>query len=246
MRTVSMLALVLLGCDGSQPAITVELPVATSAAAPASATTDLGYQVELAQLRVAISGLQFTTAGEAHAVARVAGPRPHPGHSAGGDVTGELPGDFILTWNGQPQPDLGVGTLIVGTYRGANFTLRATTTSDGLVADDPLLGHTFHLTATITKDGTTRGLDAVLDVEPDSGVIGAVFEHEVTETSTTPLELRFFPTDPYEADTAFDGIDFFALPVTADGVIEIRPGDPAHNFLRRTIQSHDHYGVFPR
>jgi hypothetical protein len=239
------IAIALVGCGGSEEASTVELPVATTAAAIPAATTDLGYEVTLSELRIAISTVQFTIEGEMHtdgtekAVGLIA--LPHPGHSAGGEVTGELPGDFVLRWNGQAQAPLGIGTLIVGDYHGANFAFRAATATD-VGAADPLLGHTFHLTGTIAKDGTTKPFTAVLDVEPDSAVIGAVFEDMITEQSTETLAIEFLATDPIEGDTAFDGIDFFALPETA-GAIEILPGSTTHNILRRAIQTHDQYAV---
>jgi hypothetical protein len=163
----------------------------------------------------------------------------HPGHSAGGEVTGELPGDHVLAWNGQPHAPLGTGTLIVGDYRGANFTFRAATAADGVPA---LTGHAIHLAGTIAKDGTTMPFDIAIDVEADTAIIGAVFEGAITETSTETLSIAFLPIDPNENDTPFDGIDFFSLPTTA-GAIEIRPGSETHNLIRRVITTHDHYGV---
>lgn len=245
MRTL-LFALATVGCSGTEEAATVQLPVTTAGAAAAPATTDLGYEIQIARMRVAVSAIQFTIEGELHAVTPPPDIAYHPGHSAGGEVTGELPGDFVLTWNGQPQPALGNGTLIVGDYRGANFTFRGAGAGDDLVADDPLLGHAFHITGAIAKDGASAPLDAVLDVESGAQVVGAVFEDRVTEASTETLAFAFFATDPNEGDTAFDGVDFFALPRTPAGVIEIRPGSAAHNVLRRALQTHDHYGVLPQ
>ena len=232
------------GCSDTQEAVTVELPVAVAAAPLPAATTDLGYTVEVARLRVAVARVQFTIAGEQHDVAARVGPRPHPGHSAGGEVTGELPGEHVLVWDGAARPALGTGRLIAGAYRGANFALREAGGADELPAGDPLLGHTFHVEGTAARAGTTTPFDAVLDVAPGTEVIGAVFEHAVTAASTETLALTFHPTDPSEGDTAFDGIDFFALPAAA-GVLEIRPGSAAHNILRRVLQTHDHYAVVP-
>lgn len=244
-KVITVIALV--GCTGSEEAAKVMLPVGTSAAAMEPATTDLGYQVQVSELRIAISTLQFTIEGETHTGDAVSEsnhlvPTPHPGHSAGGEVTGELPGNFVVVWNGQTQPLLGTGTLIVGDYHGANFAFRAADTGDQLPGGDPLLGHTFHIVGSITKAGTTKPFVAVLDVEPDSRVVGAVFEDVIRETSTETLALVFSPTDPYELDTPFDGIDFFQLPEAA-GSIVIAPGSTAHNIIRRAIQTHDHYAV---
>jgi hypothetical protein len=244
-KLITLAALV--GCIGSEEATTVVLPVATSASAMAPAMTDLGYQVQVTQIRIAVSTIQFTIEGETHSGDTVKGftalvPPPHPGHSAGGEVTGELPGNFVLAWNGQTGLALGSGTLIVGDYHGANFAFRAADAADQLPDGDRLLGHTFHIAGTASRAGTTKPFDAVLDVERDSELVGAVFEDVITEMSTETLALEFYPTDPYELDTVFDGVDFFTLPETA-GSLAIAPGSTAHNILRRAIQTHDHYAV---
>lgn len=246
MRSPCLIALCAIGCSGTEEAATVRLPVTTAAAVTQAATTDLGYEVRVERMRVAVTSIQFTIEGEAHAATPPPGAVFHPGHSAGGEVTGELPGDFILTWSGQAPPALGEGTLLVGDYKGANFVFRGADTRDALAVGDPLDGHAFHITGTIGKAGVTRPFDAVLDVEPGAQVVGAVFEDTITETSTETLGLAFFPTDPNEQDTAFDGVDFFTLPMTPAGGIEIRPGSAAHNILRRALQTHDHYGVLPQ
>jgi hypothetical protein len=227
-------------CASSEEAVRVELPVATSAAALEPATTDLGYEVSIERLELGVMDIQFTIEGEMHVAARP-GTILHPGHSAGGEVTGELPGRYVLRWTGEVEPSLGLATLLVGDYRGANFTFRATDDDDGLAADDPLRGHAIRITGTVTRDDATRTFDAVLDVERDTAMIGAVFASSVSEASSGTLAFSFLPIDPEEGDTAFDGIDFFAL--APDGPIEIRPGSDAHNILRRKVTTHDHYAV---
>jgi hypothetical protein len=246
MRTTFLIAVCAIGCGTTEEAASVQLPVTTAGAPMPPVTTDLGYRVQIERMRVAVASIQFTIEGEAHAAAPPPGAVLHPGHSAGGEVTGELPGDFILTWNGQVQPALGDGTLLVGDYQGANFVFRPADTRDGLAAGDPLDGHAIHITGTIERDAMSVPFDAVLDVEPGARVVGAVFEDTVTEASTETLAIAFLPTDPNEGDTAFDGVDFFTLPVTPAGTLEIRPGDPAGNILRRTLQTHDHYSVLPQ
>jgi hypothetical protein len=247
MRTSHLMMLLLAtGCAGTEEAATVSLPVTTMGSPMQPATTDLGYQVQVEQMRIAVVGIQFTIEGEMHAATPPPGTSLHPGHSAGGEVTGELPGSYVLAWNGAPQPALGDGTLLVGDYRGANFAFRGADGRDALAAADPLLGHAFHITGTVGKDGATKPFDAVLDVEPDAAVVGAVFEDVITEASDETLAIAFLPTDPTEGDTAFDGVDFFALPATPAGAIEIRPGSAAHNIIRRAVQTHDHYSVIPQ
>lgn len=236
-----LLVLALAGCTDSEEAIRVELPVTTASAPFAPATTDLGYVVTLSEMQAAVSSIQFTIEGEMHQDLELPpGTIAHPGHSAGGEVTGELAGDHVLAWNGQLHDPIGTGTLIAGDYQGANFRFRAATAADAVPA---LTGHAIHLAGTIAKDGTTRPLDVLIDVEVDTAVVGALFDAIITEASTAPLSIAFHPTDPYEDDTPFDGIDFFSLPTTATGAIEIRPGSPEHNLIRRVITTHDHYGV---
>jgi hypothetical protein len=243
-----LLFTVLAACTGSEEAAKVELPVTTLESALPAATTDLGYQVQVTRLRIAVDTIQFTIEGEMHEdVARtapgaLAPPLPHPGHYAGGEVTGELPGKFVLTWEGKQQPMLGNATLIVGDYHGANFNFRAADASDGLAAGDPFLGHAMHVEGMVSKDGTTKPFHALLDVELDTQLVGAVFEDKVAEGSHETLAIEFYPTDPFEHDTPFDAVDFFSLPETS-GAIEIVPGSAAHNIIRRAIQTHDHYGV---
>jgi len=236
-----LLLFTLLSACGGSEAVTVTLPVSTPASTLPMATTDLGYDVTVWSLRVAVADLELTVEGETHQDARP-GAIFHPGHSAGGEVTGELPGDHLLIFDGTAHP-IGDASLLVGDYHGANWTWRRADGDDGLAADDPLLGHTFHLTGVAARDGVEHELDIAVDIEAATALIGAVFDDEITETSSGTLELEMLPTDPFEADTVFDGVDFAALPTTDEGVIEIRPGDEAHNILRRPIQTHDHYAI---
>lgn len=240
--TGGALAAALAACGGGDEAVRVELPVATSGAPLAATTTDLGYAVTIDRMRIAVADLEFTVAGEMHQVTKTL--RPHPGHNAGGEVTGELPGHFVLTWDGASHP-VGTATLLVGDYNGANFAFRAADAGDGLAADDPLLGHTFHLTGTAVKGEATVGFDAALDIEAGTSLVGAVFDHVVTAASSETLSLVFLPTDPVLGHSAFEGIEFTGLAVS-EGVAFIRPGATDHNILRRTIQIHDHYAVQAR
>lgn len=241
LRSILLSSLLVVGCTDTEEAARVELPVTTVATAFPPATTDLGYLVSISEMQAAVSAIQFTIKGEMHQeLVLPEGTLAHPGHYAGGEVTGELPGDFVLTWNGEPHATLGDATLIVGDYQGVNFGLRAATASDNAPA---LTGHAMHLAGTVAKDGTTKPFDLLIDVEVDTSVVGALFEDVITETSTETLAIAFFPTDPFESDTAFDAVDFFALPTTAAGAIEIRPGSATHNLIRRVITTHDYYGV---
>ncbi len=240
--TAAALAAALAACGQSTEAPTVMLPVASAGGPLAVATTDLGYEVTTTRLRVAIADLELTIAGEQHAVA--AG-FYHPGHHAGGDVAGAMPGNVLVDWDGGDGRALGVATLIVGAYQGANFRFRAADGGDGLATDDPLLGHTFHVTGVARKDGADHPFDALLDLAAGTTLVGAVFELVVTEASTETLHLAARPVDPTAGGTIYDGLDFAALATTPAGLVEIRPGSTAHNVFRRPIQTHDHYVLHP-
>ncbi|HVK75189.1 MAG TPA: hypothetical protein VM734_17790 [Kofleriaceae bacterium] len=239
--TALVVLLAAAACGDSEEAPTVTLPVASAGGAFAPATTNLGYTVTTTRVRLAMHDLEMTIEGEMHAAGSPA--LFHPGHSAGGDVTGSLPGPFIVDWDGTEHA-LGTATLIVGDYHGANLGFRAADAGE-VAAGDPLAGHTVHLTGVATRDGVDHPFDAVLDIDPGTTLTGATFELEVTAASTESLRLALLPTDPVEGDTVYDGLDFAALPATTDGVIEIRPGAAAHNVLRRAIQVHDHYALHP-
>lgn len=228
----------LVACSDSTEAPTVLLPVATSGTALAPATTDLGYTVTTTRVRMAIADLQLTIEGEMHTAA----PNQHPGHYAGGDVTGTMPGHFVLDWNGTAHT-LGTAELIVGDYQGANFTFRAADAADGLAAGDALLGHAIHVEGVASKGGTDHRFDAVIDLDAGTQLVGAVFDDVVTEASTETLDLAFLPTDPTSAVTIYDGLDFATLPTTGDARIELRPGQAAYNAFRRPLQTHDHYVI---
>ena len=66
MQRLIIIMVALVGCTGSEEAATVVLPVTTSGDAMAPATTDLGYQVQVTQMRVAVSTVQFTIEGDPH------------------------------------------------------------------------------------------------------------------------------------------------------------------------------------
>jgi hypothetical protein len=236
-----------LACAPSQEATRVALPVALAAGPPATGTTDLGWAVELTGARVAVRDLQFTIQGEMHGATAWLGwlvptAWAHPGHYAGGDVTGELLGEFVLDWGG-PGGELGVAELLTGQYNGFNFTFRAAGDADGLAADDPLRGHTAHFAGVARKDGVAVAFSAVLDVDDGTQMVGGPLDDEVTAESDETIVLAFNPVDPVDGDALFDGVDFAALDPDGDGQAQILPGEVAHNVVRRALQSHVHYAA---
>jgi hypothetical protein len=237
----------------------VALPVMVDSRGMTPVQTDLGYDVTLSEARLVVDDLQFTIAGEAHTASlwqrlcdlMVPVAHAHPGHYQGGDVTGELPGHFILDLVGGDATPFGVADLIVGAYESANFTFGQATAGDGLSDDDPLVGHTAHLRGQATRNGVVHVFQIELDAPVDRQLVGAPFQVEVTTSTTATVGFELMTRDPLEGDTLFDGVDFGALPLGPEGV-ELRgdSGDPAsvdaYNGLRRTFMTHDHFklGVY--
>lgn len=249
-----LLFVAVLGCSASQEATRVELPVELDASKLDASTSDLGWTIELTTARIAATDIQFTIQGEMHdssATAWLPGwilsrAWAHPGHYAGGNVTGELTGSFVFDWTGHDGMPLGVAEMLTGDYNGMNFSFRAAGASDGLAEDDALLGHSAHFAGTATKDAVTIAFTAVLDVDAGTQMVGAPFELVVADSTKDTLGIQFLPTDPVEGKSLFDGLDFEALDDDGDQVVDIIPGDEAHNILRRTIQTHVHYDAVPR
>jgi hypothetical protein len=235
--------------SGDEPA-TVYLPVRADGAELLECTNDEGWAVRLAEFRLAVRNIELTLEGETHArlfdrLSDLLVPRAlaHPGHSAGGEVAGELSGDFLLELSvDEPQP-LGDAALLTGDYFGVNLTFRRAGESDGLPDDDPLPGHTAFVSGTATRDDETVDFTAVLDVKKGTQMVGGPFELEVTEQTEAVLALRVYTIDPSEGDTLFDGLDFAALDGDGDGEVHIEPGQAAHNVLMKTLIRHDHYGI---
>ena len=256
MRTLPATVFVSLGgCGDAVEAMRVDLPVVVDGRGSAEVTTDLGYRVELTEARIALRDVLFTIAGEVDtgsALRRLAdflmpAAYAHPGHFEGGDVTGELRGQFVADWIGSTGGTLGVATLIAGTYTAANFTFDRGSVDAGLSPDDVLVGHTARLTGQAERAGTRVDFTVVVDSPDGRELVGAPFEASIGEEATGILALRFTLVDPIEGDTLFDGVDFAALDDDRDGQVSIEPEVPnvetAYHRLRRTFQSHDHFSV---
>ena len=247
--------LALSACGESKPAVRVSLPVEVDGSGVVPSTSELGWTVTLSACRLAARDFQFTIGGETHGSTVHLLPRllgllepeayAHPGHYAGGEVTGELAGDRILDFLGGSGTPLGQATLLTGKYHGMNFFLRRATAGE-LAAGDPLVGHTAHYEGTATREGTTITFRALVDLDEGTQIVGLPNEVDVTETTRVTFEVQTVTIDPYEKDTLFQKLDFAALDEDRDGHVEILPGQPAHNVLRRAVATHDHYFVRTR
>lgn len=242
-------------CSGPEETKRVQLPVLTDGVGLQAVTTDLGYEVLLSGASMVVDDLRFTTAGEVHsslwsrfsdAVLPVA--HAHPGHFQGGEVTGELPGHFVLRFSPGTEHELGTATLLVGRYRAVDFRLSRASSAD-VSEGDALVGHTAVLSGTASQDGASVDFEVVIDSPEGRELLGVPFEEEIAESARSALVLRFTPLDPREQNTLFDGVDFAPLDADADGLVMIDPSATdqatvaAYNAIRRVLQTHDHFVV---
>ncbi len=246
--------LCLSSCSDPDEADRVELPVQVDATGITTVTNDLGYEVEVTQSRVALKELVFTVAGEIHTAslwhlmkeAILPTAHAHPGHYQGGEVTGELPGDFVIDWSAQDGRVLGTATLLTATYSAVNFTF-GRGDADTLGEEDPLVGHTALFEGVATKDGESVAFTLVIDSPEDRQLVGAPFEAIITEATAGALHLCLDMRDALEGDTLFDGLDFAALDTDQDGILRIEADKPesedAYNAFRRVFQTHNYYSM---
>lgn len=252
--TISWLALCpLAACAEAEDAKRVELAVVTDGQGLVPVTNDLGYAVELASARVVADDIELAIAGEAHGSvlrrisdALVPSAHAHPGHFQAGEVTGELRGHFVLRFVPGEVHELGFATLLVGKYRSAKLTF-GRASDDDVEGGDALLGHTALLAGSATKNGAVIAFTVTIDSPPGRELIGVPFEHVVSESSSQTLALRLSTRDPVENDTLFDGVDFAALDLDADGQVAIDAAASddaavsAYDRVRRAFQTHDHF-----
>jgi hypothetical protein len=247
----------------------VALPVVVDGSCVQSVTTDLGYAVEVHTARLALGDLQFAVAGEVHMASRRSSParakvgfvhsllfsraHAHPGHYTGGEVTGELPGRFVVDWIAGSGNELGTGTLFEGLYDSANMTLDQADAAE-VAPDDPLLGHSALITGTATKDGVELPFVALVDSPTGRQIVGFPFDLRVDGDTSARLGLALCTVDPLEGDTLFDGLDFALLAKASSGsfagqvVLEETSTEPnlaAYQLLKRTLQTHDHFIIRP-
>lgn len=229
-RAALALAALVLGC-GAEEASRLSLPVHADARHIEVVETDRGYTVELAEARLALADLRFALAGEEHAASGwrvlhdwlVPAARAHPGHSSGGQVTGELLGQFVSRWLPESEAPLGLATLLEGDYESANFALGRAVREHGVGDGDPLLGHTALLRGAAVRGAERVSFMVLLDAPAGEALTGVPFDASIRADAPSAIGFELLPRDPFEGDTLFDGIDFARLARDAGGVVSITP-----------------------
>lgn len=224
----------LMACDDAHEPHRVELPVETESASLPSITTNLGYEVEILAAELSFTALQFTMGGELHASAqpsRVRLPRffatahAHPGHFQEGDVTGELPGHHVARWGAEGGGVLGIATLIVGRYEGANLVIRNAVVSEGESNHEELANAAGVVRGLVMVDGTPEAFELRLRVEEPIEVTGIPFQAGLRDNATGALRLALLVENPFGSDTLLDDIDFTALLAASPGEHTVSSAD---------------------
>ncbi|NUN13837.1 MAG: hypothetical protein HUU55_09400 [Myxococcales bacterium] len=254
-------------CTDAQESKRATVPIFVDQSPLQPAVTNLGYTVQLDSARMVVRNVQFTIGGETHVahfdgtgskfvsstfaylkgIFGVALAQAHPGHYQGGEITGEMPGRFLLNWFSAASAELGSATLLEGKYLAANFTLDYGEMADGLDGEDPLVGATAVLTGTATKDGATTPFVVIVVAPENRAVVGVPCEVTVADDVAQQLKLGFSLADPLENDTLFDDVDFGAMWIDktaplrlADDVVD-QTAKEAFFAVRNALLSHDHF-----
>ncbi|MBN2716392.1 MAG: hypothetical protein JXX14_11095 [Deltaproteobacteria bacterium] len=247
---VTLMACLMAACEptGDEPEA-VTLNVVSRGSQLVAVENAEGWQVTLDRFDVCVANLEFTQEGEAHAslLKRISDflipeAMAHPGHLAGGDVTGTLNGQWLISFLDAEQR-LGDATLLEGDYNGVNLSYCVADATVGVTADNPVYGHHAYFSGVAQKGAATIQFTVQIDIVDTPKLWGGVFEMNVMSATTVTLALRPLTVDPFEGDTFFDGLDFGALDNDGDGVVAISAGIPAHNILMKTLMSHDHWSV---
>lgn len=272
--------------DGESEPAQVEVPLAF-AAAVMDRPTDLGWTIELDEVQFVSEDILLKTVeaeeqlaassarkAPAHPIKRavLAGlgwilpsAHAHPGHGEGGVIVGELLGRRVLQWSassGETGSEVGTATSVQARVDAIDFGLGVASTEDGLSADDPLVGHAARLVGRARKDDAVVEFEALLDVEPESKMQGALLSPgpvELGEGSDPALTLRFQGAAVFGDAHFFDETDFSLLWAEAQSEnpetdrVMVRSGSgretqttAAHNRWRRKLTSHDHHDVLVR
>lgn len=244
-----MLSLPSAACSVPREAPHVVVPVVADSSGLEITTSNLGYEITLHAVDLAIRDLEFAIAGEAHSslwkeISEVIVPTAwaHPGHHQGGDITGELLGSFELRFEPNKTESLGTARLLVGDYRSMNFFFGR---GEGEVLD----GHTGIMRGSARNEAGDVEFTVVVDSPEDRQLEGVPFEQRVKEGAELVVGLRLLLQDSVDGTTLFDDVDFVLLDGDFDGLVHIEPGADdadtatAYNQIRRRFQTHNHFDV---
>ncbi len=255
---IAVIALLAAVCSPSgNEATSVDMDVVANCSGITNVTNDEGWKVKVADFDVALKNFEFTIEGEVHPdklvqiISDFIVPKAmaHPGHLSGGEVTGELTGNWEVDFThcSKDKP-FGTATLLEGDYHGFNFYF----THGAKDLDSPIAGHTAYITGSASKKDVTVPFEIFVDIEENQQLVGGVFENSqgggssnfvVKDGMDAVLGIRLLTLDPYEGDTIFDGIDFSTLKLNDKGVAVVKAGEAASNIISKSIYSHDQWAV---
>lgn len=243
---VWLATMALTSCGSSQEAPRTHLPVVIEAPTGNGAANDLGWVVSVDSFRAVIAEPRFTIEGETHAtwfdratLWLLAPAYAHPGHSAGGEVAGSLPGTFVVDWIREAGRTLGTAEMILTRYRGIDLDL-----PNGLATQpegDPLRAAAAAIEGTAAREDRVVRFSAILAVEPKTQIVGVPLDLLVTAETKSAVGLALALLDPVTGKSFFREVDFAILDPDGDGTAVIEAGSGAHNVLRRHLAEHIHY-----
>lgn len=229
-------------CDPS-PAVEVQVPVRVSEDQSTTFETDLGYQVEVASARLALSDMQFAQG----AAGTSFGFRLHPGHADGASVTGVLDGEFVFDIVEDAGLELGLADIVVGDYVSATWTLARMDEDGQLLADeDEETGYNCMIRGRAQKADAVYNFEVRTRADLGRELKDAIAEGEIRENDPGSWQFHLNLSDTVTKSTVFDGVDFGELAEEDGEVLQFGPESPgslrsAWNEMQRRLHSHDFY-----
>lgn len=256
---VAAIFLGMLGCGEPRQAPRAELAILVDGTSLEAFETDLGYQVELENVALKIRHMEFTVGGQSHGgevsslrteLSRlwISEALAHPNHSAGGQVGGALPGEFLLLWQRGVVSQVASGEFIHGDYQGYNLDFSGASGAEHgefprADPGDGLMGSMVGVARPV-GGGEEIAFEVTLEYFDDAQIIGGALSGRVEQGSPEAVALEFLPSEDWSGRTIFDAVEFSELPADAGGVVQIEPGSVAHARIRTAVTSHEHYSGY--
>ena len=249
-------ALLLVACEQSEEAQRFSVPLGVEPASVAAPfETDLGYEVEVTEMRAVLTGMEFTSKGERIDKSRLSvlgsaalewvlpTAMAHPGHDGSGVILGELTGRHVVTLSQDEQ--LGEALLLEGQYSGVNIGLGNSDASDGLEEGSPLRDHAVVIEGEARRGERSWRFITQVSFSEDVRVIDVHFNADLRGgPPATPPRLAASMLSE-DGETLFDGVDFEALASDAEVmVIDAEAGEPYFR-LRKRLEGHNHWRMNP-